>query len=321
MRFRSTSLLMATVALATVMSTGCASTARISQFDTFATAGNSYATAMDGLLTEAEEVLVDTNSKKFLWSQRLSLSMAGPTDEQKDRARAILLNDVEGSGGLLDMDNAMRDNITAYEAVRSQVSLLAAYFSQLAGLAKTGAAEVFGAQLAGSVDSINALSGSLGSTAIGNAVGAKKMAQTVGSAITRAVQAKSLEQELELRGAAIDTVLEVHAALLDALKSQIAADLDVARKREYESRVEEPLVDGRATKDPASEQLWIDNRRQLLAPAPLNQKVNATISGLQMLRTAWTKLQTDSLTVSDVQAVLDDLQPVIAAAEALKEQP
>lgn len=318
MRLRSKLLLIAAVALMAVMSTGCASSVRISQFDSFATAGNSYATAMDGLLTEAEAVLVDTNSKKFLWNQRLSLAMTDPTPAQIERGKAILLNDTKGSGGLGDMDNEMKESITAYEAVRAQVSLLAAYFSQLAGLAQTDAAAQFGAQLAGSVDSINTLSTSLGKTGIGDAAGAKGLAQAVGSEIVQAVQAKSLDKELELRGAAIEAVLKVHERLLEALRAQIAADVEVARNREYETLVEQPLVEGKATKDSNSETKWIDNRRRLLEPAPLSQNVNATISGLQMLRTAWAKLQTKSLTIDDVQAALDDFQPVIAAAEGLK---
>ena len=320
MRSRSTLFVIAAIVLATITSSGCASTARISEFDTFATAGTSYAKAMDGLLTEADQLLIDTNSRKFLWSQSAMLKDAAQaTEEERAEIASILLNDEEFSGGLLDMDNVMRENLAAHEFVRSQVSLLAAYFAQLAGLAKTDAAEQFGAQLAGSVDSLNTLSDALGANKVGNAAGAEEAAQAAGTAIVRAVQARSLEHELELRGETIENVLKVHEALLDALKDQIWADLDVARKREYETKVEAPLRDGTAVKDVASMKAWIDNRRQLLAPAPLNQKVSATISALQKLRTAWTKLQTHSLTLADVQAVLDDLQPVIAGAEALKQ--
>jgi len=297
-----------------VLFSGCATTARISEFDNFATAGRAYASAMDILLIEAEQVLIDTNSERLLWNAEGVLKSA-TTDDEKSEVEELLLG--ESTGQLFDMDNRIRENLDAYDIVRSQVSLLAAYFSQLAGLATTDAAELFGAQLADSVTALNSLSNSLKRSPVITNSGAGQAAATLGVAIVKTVQARSLENELELRGKTIDNVLKVHEELLDALKEQIKGDLALGRKREYEAAVREPLADGSAL---GNRQEWIDARRRLLAAAPLNQKIGNTISALQKLRTAWTKLQTNSLTVADVQSVLDDLQPLIAAGEGLKKQ-
>jgi outer membrane murein-binding lipoprotein Lpp len=308
MRTRVTLSLIAVV-IAAVLSSGCASTARISEFDTFATAGNAYATAMDTLLTEAEQVLIDTNSQRLLWDAKLTSD--AKTDAEKMEAREYLI------GNLDIMDNLVQENLDAFDMVRSQVSLLAAYFAQLAGLATTDAAELFGAQLADSVTSLNSLSDGLGRSPLVTNPGAGQAAATAGGAIVKAVQAGSLEKELKLRGETIERVLKVHEELLDALKDQIKGDLALGRNREYETAVIEPLTDGTAQTKP---QEWIDARRRLLAPPPLNHKISDTIGAIQKLRTAWAKLQTNSLTVADVQAVLDDLQPLIAAGEGLKKK-
>jgi hypothetical protein len=47
--------------LAALLSSGCATTVKVSRFEAFAAAGGQYSDALGALLTEAGTVLVDTN--------------------------------------------------------------------------------------------------------------------------------------------------------------------------------------------------------------------------------------------------------------------
>lgn len=298
---------LAAMTLVLVVTSGCATTSRISQFDTFATAGNQYATAMDGLLTESTNVMVDANSRKIMWTAA-PLVEAASTPEEQDQVKTMLVDQLQVQ------DDVMRLNIKEIELLRAQVKILSTYFGRLAALATTDAPAQFGAQLENSVTALNSLSNELnGSSLINQPEAVQQLAGGLGSLVVKGVQQRALENELEARKTTIAETLRLHQALLAAIKAQIDADAGIIRQREYEVRVRDAIVTS-----VNRQETWIRDRRSLLEPVPVSQQVSATMSALENMQTAWARLLTSELTAADVQSVVNDLQPVLTGLAALR---
>lgn len=287
------------VVLIAVLSSGCVTTAatKISQFDSFATAGKTYTAAMDGLLVEAGQVLVDTNSKKLIWTKADFPDVPNAGDQ--------LTTSLTGA------DEVVKENLEEMRLLRDQVSLLSAYFDQLAAMATSDAPQAFAKQLEGTATALNSVKEKL--TREPDVVG--QIAGQIGFLVVRGIQHKELEKELQARKDTIESVLESHQKLLLVLKAQIEADLDIVRQNEYETEVIEPFA---ASKKLANPDSWSKKRRELLQPVALTEKMRATVGALNKMRTAWAKLLTNSLTAEDVQGIADDLQPVLTGLAALK---
>lgn len=291
--------------LPALLSVGCATTAKISQFETFAQAGKAYAEAMNGspssdggLLDAAKDVLVDTNSEKLL---QTVADFPGSVDR----------------AAFKEQDSAMRANLSELDLLKRQVTLLADYFTALSNLASTKAPESFGAELGSTVTSLDALSGALGETSLfKDTAAAQSVAQGVGTLIVRGVQLRALQRELKERKQTIAEVLGLHQALLAALKAQISADQQLTRDRQYEEEVVAPFLAGQVQEGNAAS--WKQDRVDLLGPAPVAQQVANAESAVKNLRSAWAKLLVNKLTASDVQAVVSDLEPILAGLGALK---
>src|SRR5215210_8431321 len=77
--------------LAALLSSGCATTAKVSRFEAFAAAGGQYSEALGELLTEAGTVMVDTNSDKVL---RIAAEFPGTVTPEgfKEQEKGLRLN-------------------------------------------------------------------------------------------------------------------------------------------------------------------------------------------------------------------------------------
>lgn len=299
--------LLAAIALVAVVTSGCASSAKISQFDTFATAGTQYATAMDGLLTESSIVIVDANSRKFMWSVA-PIVKAASTAEEKKQAKTML------STQLGVQDTVMIMNLTEIELLRAQVKILSTYFGRLAALSTTDVPAQFGAQLENSVTALNSLSNELlGSSLTGKPEAVQQLSKGLGSLIVKGVQQGALERELEARKTTIAEILRLHQALLAVIKAQIEADARIVRQREYEVKVKDAILTA-----VNNQERWINDRRSLLKPVPVSQQVSATMSALEKMQTAWARLLVSELSIADVQSVVDDLQPVLTSLATMR---
>lgn len=304
---RKTIRLLAAAALAGVMTSSCASSAKISQFDAFATAGNQYATAMDGLLTESADVMLDANSRKLMWTAA-PMAKSASTAEQKEQVKTML------SASLSDQDAVMLANLREIELLRAQVNILSAYFDQLAALSTTNAPDQFSTQLESSVSALNSLSTALsGSSLTQTPAAVQQLSKGLGSLTVKGVQQRALARELEARKTTIAEILRLHQALLGAIRAQIEADEDMVRQREYEVKVKDSILT--AVND---QEQWINDRRSLLKPASVSQQLSATMNALTKMQTAWSKLLIGEVSIRDVQSVADDLQPVLSSLVAMK---
>lgn len=274
---------------------GCASTATISRFDAFAQAGGQYAKAVDALLQQSAQIQVDASSEKLL-ATRTDL---GPVSRDDFRRQ----------------DQADRGYVDEITLLRRQVKLLADYFTALDALATSDAPQAFGTTVATTATSLDALSQQLRGTGLSsNPQAEQALATGVGSLVVKAAGSRALQHELEQRKEMIARVLQLHVALLGVLRDQVQANLQFARNRQYEQQVEGPYLTADAALEPIS---WKQERFQGLGPADPVQQLDAAQSAARNLQTAWAKLLSNELGPADVQAVTNELTPILAALDAL----
>jgi hypothetical protein len=282
--------------VAALLSSGCATTAKVSRFEAFAAAGGQYSTALGALLAEAGTVLVDANSDKVLQSAA-DFPGAVTRDEFKEQ------------------DRTLRLNLTELELLGRQVSVLADYFDALSRLATTKAPEAVGAELQRTVASLNGLTSSLGkANLIRSEAGAAQLAQGLGTLVVRGVQLRALERELAARRQTIAEILRLHQALLAALEAQIGSDLELERSRRYESEVMQPFLAGAVSNHDG----WKTKRRELLRKASVVEQAQAAGKAAEDLQAAWAMLLSGKLDSADVQAVVNDLEPILAGLAGIK---
>ena len=127
-------------------------------------------------------------------------------------------------------------------------------------------------------------------------------------------ESHALKRELEQRKATIARVLQLHVALLGAVRDQVEANLQFARNRDYEQQVEDPYLTTGAPLDATS---WKQSRFKGLEPPDPVEQLDAAQSAARELQTAWTKLLTHKLGPGDLQAVTADLTPILASLDSL----
>ena len=277
------------------LAAACASTATLSRFDAFAQAGSQYAKAVDALLQQAAQIQVDASSEKLLMTRDDFGPVSRADFEKQDQA-----------------DRAFIHEITL---LRRQVQLLADYFAALDALATSDQPQAFGATLAATAGSLDALSQQLRGRGLSqNAQAAQALAADVGSLVVKGAESRALEHELEQRKATIARVLQLHVALLGAVRDQVEANVEFARNREYEQQVEEPYLTTAAPLDPTT---WKQSRFQGLEPPDPVQQLDAAQSAARALQTAWAKLLSHELGPGDLQAVTGELTPILAALDNL----
>lgn len=287
---------LATLVFLTAVLTGCATTAKVSRFEAFAATGAQYAATLDSLLVEVGTVMIDTDSDELL-------ETAAEFPGAVTRAE------------LKTQDAVLRSNLGELDLFRRQAVVLGDYFAGLSRLATTEAAESFGAELQNTVASLNGLSSALGSSSLArNEAGVAQLTQGVGTLIVRGVQLRALDRELKARKQTIVEILRLHRALLAALKAGLDSDLEYEGNRRYETEVIEPFLAGNVG-DPEG---WKAKRRELGSEPAVRKQLEDAAHAAQQLQGAWGMLLANKLGAADVQAVVNDLEPILAGLGKLK---
>jgi len=283
--------------LAAVSLAGCATTAA-SHVTPFAAAGTQYTQAVEALLAKSTDLLVDANSRKLLQG----LSLAPGTEELLD-----------------EQDAAMRENLTEVRLLRRQLDLLGEYFASLSALATSDVPQAFGDELGRTAAALDGVSTALRQTGLfRDAAAGQALVGDVGGLIVEGVRGRALERELERRKATIAEVLSIQERLLDALRNQVLADVEIDRQRDYDTEVVAPFETEDALSGDPQRQAWIDARRKLLTDPVLVEELDAAAAAARALRVAWAKVLVHRLTPGDVEAVVTKLEPIVANVAALE---
>jgi hypothetical protein len=286
-------------ALLVLVLTGCAAAVETTRVEDAATAGTKYAQAVQGLLDESSNLLVDANSEKLL--QGLALAGAGTIDQ------------------LQEQDQALRANLTEIRLLGRQLDLLAAYFTALKNLATSDAPSAFASQIESTASSLSGLSEELrGSPLLKDEASGTQLAQGLGGLVVRGIQARALRRELERRKETIDDVLALHERLFAALRAQVMADAQLQEQHQYDQQVVQPFTTEGALATDAEQQAWIDARRKHLSQPILVQQLDAAAAAARALRSAWAKALRKDLGPADIQAVIEEVEPIVADVAALQ---
>lgn len=276
--------------------TGCA-TARIPDFQAFATAGTAYTQAVSGLITEVGNTAVDANSVKLIQSR--ALAPVSLTDFQKQ-------------------DQDMRNYLGELTRIQAQVDLLGDYFNALAALATSNAPQSFSTQVQGLATTLVGVTQEVKGTTIAKASQIETAAGSVGGLVVKGVQGRELKKELEARKQTIAEILQLHQLLLATLSSQTAADARFTTALDYDQKVIEPFMAGQVNQ--AQQQSWSSERLSLLSQPELVKEVNTAADAARSLQQAWSKLLSNDLTAAEIQAITAELAPVLTSLQALKPQ-
>lgn len=274
--------------------TGCA-TARVPDFQAFATAGTTYTQAVNGLITEVGNTAVDANSVKLVQS-RLLAPVSLPDFQQQDQD--------------------MRNYLGELARVQTQVTLLGNYFQALANLATSNAPQNFGTEVQSLATTLVGVTQEVRGTTIAQSSQIATAVGGVGGLIVKEVQGRELKKELEARKQTISDILRLHQALLATLSSQTSANARFTTALDYDQQVVQPFLAGQVTT--ATQAPWMAQRLSLLSQPVLVDQVNTAAQAALQLQQAWSKLLSNDLSATEIQAITAELSPVLASLDALK---
>jgi hypothetical protein len=274
--------------------TGCA-TAKVPQFQSFATAGTAYTQAVTGLITEVGNTAVDANSVKLIQSR--SLASVSLSDFQKQ-------------------DQDMRNYLGELTRIQAQVTLLGDYFNALSALATSSAPQSFQTEVQSLATTLVGVTQEVKGTTIAQASQIETAAGSVGGLVVKGVQGRELKKELEARKQTIADILQLQQALLAILSSQTEANTRFTTALDYDQQVIQPFMAGQVNQ--ADEKTWMSERLSLLSQPVLAQQITTTAEAARSLEQAWNKLLSNDLTAAEIQTITAELAPVLASLNALK---
>ncbi|MEA2562292.1 MAG: hypothetical protein QOH06_3796 [Acidobacteriota bacterium] len=278
--------------------TGCA-TARIPQFQAFASAGTAYTQAVTGLITQVGNSAVDANSVKLLQSRALA---------------PVALSDIQ------KQDQDMRDYLAELNRIQLQTTLLGDYFQALAGLATSSAPQSFATEVQSLATTLGGVTQEVRGTSVAQQTTQDEaaVAGSVGNLVVKEIQGKELQRELEARKETISQILQLQQTLLAVLGSQAEANARFTTAQTYDQQVLTPFMAGQV--NAATQSAWMSERLSVLSQPALVAQVKTAAQAARDLQQAWNKLLSNDLTAAEVQAITDDLAPVLASLDTLKTQ-
>ena len=278
--------------------TGCA-TARVPEFQAFASAGTAYTQTVTGIITQVGNTAVDANSTKLLQSRELA-PVALPDFRQQDQD--------------------MRKYLDELNRIQVQTTLLGDYFQALADLATSNAPQSFATEVQSLATTLGGVTEQVRGTGIAATAQEAQIAAAAGSVgglIVKEVQGRELRRELEARKETISEILRLQQALLATLGSQAEANARFTTALTYDEQVITPFQAGQLTTDPVQKS-WMAERLTLLSQPVLVDQVNTAARAARSLQQAWNKLLTNDLSAAEVNAITAELAPVLASLDALK---
>lgn len=285
-------------ALLLAVFTGCA-TAKVSEFEAFASAGTAYTEAVTGLITQVGEGAVNANSVKLLQNRALA---------------PVSLSDFQ------QQDKDMRDYLAELTEIQAQTTLLGNYFEALADLATSSAPESFATEVQSVATTLMGVTQEVRGTSVAQSTqtAAASAAGGIGGLVVKEIQGKELERELNARKDAIAQILKLQEDLLTVLSSQAEANAQFTTALDYNQEVVTPFMSGQVTT--ATQSSWMSERYSLLSQPVLVTQVKTAAQAAQSLQQAWNKLLSNDFTAEDAQAITTELAPILASLDTLKAQ-
>lgn len=283
------------VSLLSVALSGCAGTARVSEFESFAKAGIAYTNTVPPLVDESFSVTVSFDSMLLL------------------RTRQALRTQDERLKELDQNNQDLRERLGYLNDIKRHAATLESYFIAIQSFATSNAPAETGSAATGFVTALSGLNervknARIGSQSVGEFVGKLVpviVAQYQNVALNRFIR----DSESEVREA-----LEIQRAAIQALGQSMQADLlDQAQIRDFE-QITKPYVD---TSKPVPPD-WADRRKTVFVRDLQISQLSAAQSAAENLKIAFDELLEQRLTQSRLTALMKDIQGTLTIVESLQ---
>jgi hypothetical protein len=281
------------IVLITVSNFGCGRSPR--EAARFATAGTTYAAAMDLLLVRAGDLSIDANSEFLLFSD-------------------VTAN--QTAADYKDLTDADREKLIVINRLRAHTKLLGHYFELLYELSTSDAPQQTAKAIEGTVSNINDFGNKLrGSDIITDS--AKGAISSVTRLIVTAEIRKAINEELRVRNRTIRKELVTQEELLKILADDIEHNNKIANKIREQRLVIDPLTN--TVPIPAGNiDKWKSDRRVAITAYTTIEDLKTASQAVKKLRKAYESLLSGKLDLVRINDALSDFEIIISTAESLK---
>jgi len=286
---------------ALMAASGCSLHRPVGEVSRFAGSGKQYSDAVDALLAETGDTVVDAESTKLLRNR-------GPQGE--DALRSQLEAQTE----------ADREYLEELRLVRDQTRLLRAYFVALGKLADTDAATAIKPELEATGKGLATIGGKLLETDWAErADAAGRISATLGGLIVKGVQRAALARELRERASTITRALLLQEILLEEIRADLTQQYQIILDERYERTVAAPYADAGSLETADDISAWKADRRETIAARWELEAFDAATKAAQELRLHWASLCSGELEPEDVASFADDLGETIDVIDAFRD--
>ena len=283
-----------------IMLAGCASTARIDQFRSFADLGHKHQVALGSVVDQAVSSNIDANSQEILnareqYEPKKQWPSPGGADEILD-----------------EQNQAVIATTRQYAAVRRHAALLDDYFRSLAALASYDSAPI-AASTAATVEAIQGLSPTLQNLKVGNTTLPQAVSGLV-PVVVNGIKGRLLDRELRQHGDVINRELELQERVLAFVAERIAADQELLAQRRILDKLAVPFGD-LSKPLPAD---WTTARREILMAQAMSAEPGAEAAKVSReLGKAFLQLLEGKLSPEGVSSLATDLSRLLTLIEVV----
>jgi len=244
--------------------------------------------------------LLDTALNEAISANSATLVMAHATASEEARRTA-----------LLEADQAYRERRKIFADVSTHARLLKAYFVALGALANTSRYSTIGSEAESLVNEMGALSPTIRNFEIGG----RSVASITGSLAPLVVAdfgSSAVEEELRRNGDAVVSAIELQRAFLQAVASDLDAQLDAEQQDQAFKSVIEPYL----ASDPLPSN-WTQLRAAALQQAPSVATLTAAASTAENLKITFIALAEGSASGGLIAQLQNDANDLAALVDAI----
>jgi len=268
---------------------GCDSE-RLSQFASFAAAGSLYVQDFHQLIAQASTALVAADSATLITAR----NMAGPT--------AVAQNAGQYSQELQKEDQLAAQNLVTLQMLDAQATLLGSYFSAITQLTNGNASSQMTTSADNLLDAINKLNPEVENAKIGGQP-IKSFMQPAVNLVVAHFEVKALDEELQKAAPTIDKALTLQEAAVQAIATQLKADLGASLEIKESTDVINPYVSTAAL--PSD---WAANRQAFLQADVAVVGAPSAQQAIKQLHNDFTQLVQDKNASIDFATLMSDLE-------------
>ncbi len=280
--------------LVLITASGCTSN-KLTKFDAFTTAGQTFSSSVLTLTTEASNVAIDTDSQILIRTQNsLSAEKRGEIYSAQTKALKDLLEDMS--------------------KFRQHTTLLNNYFTLLGTLITTDEPEQIGTSIDGLITNLQSLSPALTNATVGNAP-VNSFLINLGNIAIANHQNEFLQAELERNSITIEKELDLQQAYLTALSEDLAADFKALIKARELNEIAIPYADGKLPKN------WLQTRRSLLSTTLMTEALDNASVAATALHDTFVLIIEGKASSIDISLLTNDVNKIIDLIELVKNGP